>query len=240
MIIDPRAFTSTWIFNYVCVRAKVPFAKLVAETSELETKAKTKVETGLTRRGVNPRLFFNRMTEPVSQDRVTSLNPVIPRQFSPNRCVTVFWHRHFVRTRRSLSWQSYSRFFITKIRNRYVINVIDVYKEFMINDKQLILPLAYSEVGRYIDTYCHDILQIEFLNVSSLAKLKGTVRRFRGAKAVTQFSMYVAKISLAAKIQSNTLAKHYLRRVYLLQLKYRVYQFSRSKASDNTISNVRR
>lgn len=73
-----------------------------------------------------------------------------------------------------------------------------------------------------------------------VAKLKGTVRRFRGAKAVTQFSMYVAKISLAAKIQSNTLAKHYLRRVYLLQLKYRVYQFSRSKASDNAIFDVRR
>lgn len=29
------------------------------------------------------------MTEPVPQDRVTSSNPVIPRQFSRNRCVTV-------------------------------------------------------------------------------------------------------------------------------------------------------
>lgn len=47
------------------------------------------------------------------------------------------------------------------------------------------------------------------------AELKGTVRQFRGAKAVMQFSMYVAKISLAAKIQSNTLAKHYLYSVYI-------------------------
>lgn len=47
------------------------------------------------------------------------------------------------------------------------------------------------------------------------AKLKGRGRQFRGAKAVTQFSMYVAKISLAAKIQSNTLAKHYLRVLYI-------------------------
>jgi len=49
-----------------------------------------------------------------------------------------------------------------------------------------------------------------------VAKLKGTVRRFRGAKAgQMQSSMHVAKISLAAKIQSNTLAKHYLRRMYI-------------------------
>jgi len=41
-------------------------------------------------------------------------------------------------------------------------------------------------------------------------------RRFRGAKAEQmQSSMHVAKISLAAKIQSNTLAKHYLRRMYI-------------------------
>jgi hypothetical protein len=42
--------------------------------------------------------------------------------------------------------------------------------------------------------------------------------------------MYVAEISLAAKIQSDALAKHYLYPVYLLQLKYRVYQFSRARA----------
>jgi len=53
--------------------------------------------------------------------------------------------------------------------------------------------------------------------------------------------MYVAEISLAAKIQSDALAKHYLYPVYLLQLKYRVYQFSRAraKASDNAIFNAR-
>lgn len=46
-------------------------------------------------------------------------------------------------------------------------------------------------------------------------ELKGTVGQFRGAKAVMQFPMYVAKISLATKIQSNTLAKHYLCSVYI-------------------------
>lgn len=68
-----------------------------AEVRELEMKVKTKFKTGLTRRGVNdPRgLFF--LSEPVPQDRVTSSNPVIPRQFSSNRCVTVF--RHFVPAR---------------------------------------------------------------------------------------------------------------------------------------------
>lgn len=73
------------------------------------------------------------------------------------------------------------------------------------------------------------------------AKLKGTGRQFRGAKAVTQFSMYVAKISLAAKIQSNTLAKHYLRisRIFTA-VKISRLPISRSKASDNAIFNVRR
>jgi len=77
-----------------------------------------------------------------------------------------------------------------------------------------VIGVFYLELERYTDT-CYYTTTNRIFKCVIVAKLKGTVRRFRGAKAVMQFSMYVVKISLAAKIQSNTLAKHYLRRMYI-------------------------